>query len=262
MSYYGRGLDTGDISLKDVNFSHLPRLKEFMKPHTSRLVLSMILVTAVSLLALVNPLLVGRAIDVHIPGKDADGLLFTVGLYILVLCTMCILRYSQTYIMSWVGQSILYSMRKKIFEHLQDLGLDFYDSLQAGRIMSRATNDVEAINQLITSGILNLLSDLVTIGGIVIVMLRLNVKMALITYLTLPVLFVTIWSLRFRMTRAHHKVRQDRRRYRQSPGNHIRNEIIQAFSREDMNADRFDDTNLQNFQANGSRHSSHICTDG
>lgn len=251
MSYYGRGLDTGDISLKDVNFSHLPRLKEFMKPHTSRLVLSMILVTAVSLLALVNPLLVGRAIDVHIPGKDADGLLFTVGLYILVLCTMCILRYSQTYIMSWVGQSILYSMRKKIFEHLQDLGLDFYDSLQAGRIMSRATNDVEAINQLITSGILNLLSDLVTIGGIVIVMLRLNVKMALITYLTLPVLFVTIWSLRFRMTRAHHKVR---RRIADVTANLQETisgmKIIQAFSREDMNADRFDDTNLQNFQAN------------
>jgi len=253
---FGRGgpggrLDSDDLSLKDVNFSHLPRLKDFIKPYVWRLIMAMGLVIAISLLGLVGPLLIGRVIDKDIPARDYAGVTLTACLYIGVMGLTAILRYSQTYIMSWTGQKILYSMRKSLFVHLQDLGLDFYDRLQAGRIMSRVTNDVESLNHLISSSILNVLSDLVTLGGVVVVMLRLNVRLALVTFVTIPILFVVVWSLRLRLTRAHHKVR---RRLADITANLQESisgmKIVQAFSREDVNAEKFNDTNYQNFQAN------------
>jgi len=152
--------------------------------------------------------------------------------------------------MSWTGQKILYSMRKKVFLHLQDLGLDFYDKLQAGRIMSRVVNDVEGVNQLLSGGTLMLLSDCVTIFGIVYVMLKMNRSLALITFVTIPFIFLTIFLLQGRLTKAYHKTR---RRLADITANLQESisgmKITQAFSREDVNADKFSDTNQQNFQA-------------
>ncbi|MEX0974230.1 MAG: ABC transporter ATP-binding protein, partial [Bacillota bacterium] len=143
-----------------------------------------------------------------------------------------------------------YSMRKKVFLHLQDLGLDFYDRLQAGRIMSRVVNDVEGVNQLLSGGTLMLLSDCVTIFGIVYVMLRMNQRLALITFITIPLLFFTVFFLQGRMTKAYHRMRRrlaDITANLQESISGMR--ITQAFSREDVNADKFSDTNQQNFQA-------------
>jgi len=247
----GIGLDEGDINLKSVSFKQLPRLKEFVKPYILRLTFAMVLVVSIALLGLVGPLLIRRAIDVYIPNGDIHGLSIIALTYIAVMGVMAVLRFVQAYVISWVGQNILYSMRRKLFVHLQDLGLDFYDRLQAGRIMSRVTNDVETLNDLISSGVLNLLNDLVTIGGIVVVMLRLSVKLALVTFTTLPLLFFVIWSLRLRMTRAYHKVR---RRVADIAANLEESisgmKIVQAFSREGLNAERFNGTNYRYLQAN------------
>lgn len=247
----GGRLDLDDLSLKTVNFEHMPRLKEFIMPFAPRLLLAMVLVVCISLLGLVGPLLQRRAIDINMASGDYRGLYVTVLLYIGVQIVMAVLRYSQVYIMSWTGQQILYRMRKSLFVHLQDLGLDFYDKLQAGRIMSRVTNDVEAINNAISSGILNLLSDLVTIFGIIAVMLRLNARLAAVTFVTLPILVFTIWSLQTRMTRAYHKVRRRMADITANLQESISGmKIVQAFSREDVNAERFNSTNFQSFQAN------------
>ncbi|HHY17974.1 MAG TPA: ABC transporter ATP-binding protein, partial [Firmicutes bacterium] len=130
------------------------------------------------------------------------------------------------------------------------LGLDFYDSLQVGRIMSRVTSDVESLNQLISSGVLELLSDLVTLIAIMVIMLRMNVKLALVTLAVVPLLFTVVWSLRLRMTRAYHKVRRrvaDINANLQESISGMR--IVQAFSREDVNAEKFSDTNYQSLQA-------------
>ena len=137
-----------------------------------------------------------------------------------------------------------------MFSHLQDLGLDFYDRIQAGRIMSRVTSDVEAINDLMTSGILGLVSDLVSLVAIVVIMLRMNTKLALIALTIVPILFIVVWTLRTRMTRAYHKVRRraaDISANLQESISGMR--IVQAFSREDVNAERFVETTYRSFEA-------------
>ena len=247
----GTRLDTDDISLKDVNFSHLGRTKEFIMPYLWQIILAMAIVISLSVLGLQGPVLIGRAIDLVQQGTGTVPDLYKLILmYFGLQVLLAVLRYAQTFVMSWTGQQILYSMRKKLFMHLQDLGLDFYDRLQAGRIMSRVVNDVEAINMLLSSGTLGLLSDVVTIFGIIIIMLRMNAKLALITFFTVPLLFITVFMLQGRMTRAYHKTR---RRLADITANLQESisgmKITQAFSREDVNANRFSSTNQENFQA-------------
>ncbi len=247
----GGHLDTDDISLKDVNFEHLGRTREFLLPFWWQLLIAMALVIGTAALGLKGPILIGQIVDlVRGPAGTHSQLYDLVLLYFGLQIAIAVLRYLQQFVMSWTGQQLLYVMRKKLFLHLQDLGLDFYDKLQAGRIMSRVTNDVEAINHLLSGGTLSLLADIVTIFGIVGTMLRMNRNMALVTFITIPLLFCTVWFLQGRMTRAYHKTR---RRLADITANLQESisgmKITQAFSREDVNADRFTNTNEQNFEA-------------
>ncbi|MGI6643188.1 MAG: ABC transporter ATP-binding protein [Bacillota bacterium] len=244
-----RGFDVGNIDLKDLNFSHLKRTKEFLLPFIKQLLLAMALVGATAYLGLQGPVIIGKIVDI-VPVGDEQGLYRLVALYFVIQGILAVLRYSQTYIMSWTGQQMLYSIRKQVFSHMQDLGFDFYDRLQAGRIMSRVVNDVESINQLLAGGSLSLLADIVTIGGIIIIMIRHNASLAMVTFTTVPLLFITVFFLRSKMTRAYHLTRRrlaDITANLQESISGMR--ITQAFSREDVNASKFDDTNQQNFKA-------------
>ncbi|HHX10937.1 MAG TPA: ABC transporter ATP-binding protein [Firmicutes bacterium] len=250
MGRSNRGLDAGNIELKGVNFSHLPKLKRFISPFKWYLLLALALAVAMSLLSTAGPLLVRRAIDVDIPSGDFSGLSKTALTYLGIMVFIEVLSVSQRYVMSWTGQHMLYSMRRALFSHLQDLGLDFYDKLQAGRIMSRVTGDIESLNQLISSGVLGLLTDLVTLFAIITVMVQMNLKLALATLTVVPLLFLVVWTLRTRMTRAYHRVR---RRIADIAANLQESisgmKIVQAFSREELNAEKFSDTNYESFQA-------------
>jgi len=252
MHRFGGGrLDADDINLKDVNFRHLGRTKEFLQPYWKQLTLAMAIVIGVATLTLQGPLVIKQVLDTVEEGlATQDSIVRLVALYIGIQMTIAGLRFVQQYVMSWTGQQILYSIRRKVFLHLQDLGLDFYDRLQAGRIMSRVVNDVEGVNHLISGGTLMLLSDCVTIFGIVYVMLRMNRPLALITFVTIPFLFLTVFLLQGRLTRAYHRTRRrlaDITANLQESISGMR--ITQAFNREDVNAGRFSDTNQQNFQA-------------
>ncbi len=250
MGRHRGGLDIGNIDRKEVDFSHLPKLKQFVIPFKWYLLFALALAIGISLIGTVGPLLVRRVIDVDIPSGDFDQVTKTALIYLGVMLGIEVLRVTQRYVMAWTGQNMLYSMRRELFIHLQDLGLDFYDRLQAGRIMSRVTNDVESLNQLISSGALGLLSDLVTLVAITVIMLKLNVKLALATLAVVPLLFLVVWSLRTKMTRAYHEVRRKIADINATLQESISGmKIVQAFSREDLNAEQFSDTNYESFQA-------------
>ncbi len=243
------GLDVGNIDLKDLDFSHLARTKDFAIPFIKPLLLAMALVAVIAYLGLMGPLIIGQILDI-IPLGDLNGLYMLVAWYFGIQFVLTVLRYAQTYIMSWTGQQMLYNIRKTLFGHMQDLGLDFYDGLQAGRIMSRVVNDVESINYLLSGGSLNLLSDIVTIFGIIIIMIQKNPRLAMVTFITMPLLFFTVFFLQSRMTKAYHKTRRrlaDITANLQESISGMR--ITQAFSREDVNANKFGDTNQKNFEA-------------
>ncbi|HOK64598.1 MAG TPA: ABC transporter ATP-binding protein [Bacillota bacterium] len=249
MGHHG-GLDTDDIDLKQVDFSHIPKLVEFIVPFKWHLALALVMTIAVAIMGTFGPLLIRRILDVDIPAGSIEQVTKTALTYLLVIAVIELLRVAQHYMMAWVGQNMLFSMRYRLFSHLQDLGLDFYDRIQAGRIMSRVTSDVEAINDLMTSGILGLVSDLVSLVAIVVIMLRMNTKLALIALTIVPILFIVVWTLRTRMTRAYHKVRRraaDISANLQESISGMR--IVQAFSREDVNAERFVETTYRSFEA-------------
>ena len=250
MGRFRGGLDLGDIDRKQVNLVHLPKLKQFVIPFKWYLLLALALGIGISLMGTIGPLLVRRIIDIDIPAGSINQVTKTALLYLGVTAVIEIFRVSQQYVMSWTGQKMLYSMRRELFLHLQDLGLDFYDRLQAGRIMSRVTGDVESLNQLISSGALGLLSDLVTLVAIMAIMMRMNIQLALVTLTVVPLLFVAVWALRTRMTRAYHRVRRRIADINANLQESISGmKIVQAFSREDVNAEKFSDTSYQSFQA-------------
>lgn len=246
-----RGMDQEELSLSWKDLKSVLRLWVYVQPYRWQIVASAVLISVVSLTRLAGPYLTAVAIDQHIAKHDLAGLNVIALLYLTVYLVAWAGGYAQTYIMSWVGQRIIYTLRKDLFAHLQRLGLNYYDRLQAGRIMSRVTNDVESLNQLVSSGIVSFINDFVTIFGVIAAMLVLNRQLAVASFITIPMLAALTIVFQARMRGAYHQVRRriaDVNANLQESISGMR--VTQAFTREDVNVQRFDSTNQGNLQAN------------
>ena len=128
---------------------------------------------------------------------DATGLSGVAGLYVLALLGAYVVRFAQTYLMQMTGQQIMLDMRREIFGHLQRLHIAYFDKNPVGRLMTRVTTDVDAVNELFTSGVVTVFGDLFTLFGIMGVMLALDWRLALVTFSVIPLFFfVTNWFRR------------------------------------------------------------------
>ncbi len=245
------GFDQGEVSLKDLDTKVLTRLWKYMRPFRWHVFTAAFLMIVVSASNLAGPYLLKVAIDDYITNKNLAGLNMITLLYLAIYVVNWLGQYWQQYIISWAGQNIIFNLRRDLFSHLQKLGLRFYDKLEAGRIMSRVTNDVDALNNLLTSGLVGLINDFFTIFGIIFIMLQMDFRLALVSFITLPMLvYASIW-FQNRMRMAYHNVRRriaDVNANLQESISGIR--VSQAFTREDINSQRFDETNQSNLQAN------------
>lgn len=253
----GRGRMDEEIDVSQLDTRSIFRFTRYVKPYVWYIVLAVALMLVASGAGLVGPYLMQQAIDNFITnGKLAtaarlSGLTRIVAFYVAIYVINWLATYWQTYVISWAGQRIIFSVRKDLFGHLQRLGLKFYDRLEAGRIMSRVTNDVEAVNQLLSSGLVSLLNDLFTIFGIMAIMLTMNWRLALAAFITVPLLMICSNYFQRRMRSAYHRVRRriaDVNANLQESISGIR--VTQSFTRENVNMDRFEDTNQGNMQAN------------
>lgn len=191
------------------------------------------------------------AIDRHIAGHDPGGLALAVGLYVLVQIAGWLATSAQTWTMGAVGQRVVYRIREDIHGHLQTLGLDYFDARPAGVIMSRVTNDVNALGELISSGLVHVVTDLITLAGIVVIMVQRDAVLTLLTLTTVPFLIYAATAFRGRVLRAYRRVRTavaDVNANLQESISGVR--VTQSFVRERDNLGRFDRTNLENLQAN------------
>ena len=136
-----------------------------------------------------GPYLTKVAIDRHIARGDAAGLAGVAGLYLLALAGAFVVRFGQNYIMQMTGQRIMQDMRREIFAHLQRLHVGYFDRNPVGRLMTRVTTDVDAVNELFTSGVVTVFGDLFTLLGIMAVMLALDWRLALVTFAVIPLFF-------------------------------------------------------------------------
>jgi ATP-binding cassette subfamily B multidrug efflux pump len=227
------------------------RLVGELRPYGRRLSLALVLVAVGALSQAGGPWLIGRAIDRSILGEDPSGLFRTMALLFGVYVAGTLATRGQIRQVGTVGQSVLASLRERIFERLQRLPLRFFDRRPAGDLMSRVTNDVDTLNQLLSQGFTQLLGALFSLVGIVVAMLVLDWRLALVCFTIIPVMLLTNVLFARRARRAF-------RTTRETVGDvtaGLQEEIIgvreaQAFNRTEANIERFRERNEANRAAN------------
>jgi ATP-binding cassette, subfamily B, multidrug efflux pump len=244
-------LDQYDVKLTKVDPRLYRRLFAFVRPYMGRLVSGMLLMAVTAISGMVGPYLVQMAIDGYIKTKHPEGLNWIALAFLATAFLNWWTSYGQTYIVSWVGQTIVYDMRDRMFRHLQKQNFRFFDSMATGRIMSRLTSDVDAINQVVSSGLVTIFADSMVLVTIMVTMLKMNWRLALVSFITIPVLVLVMRWFTDRMRRAFMQQRRKAADLNATLAESIDGvRVTQSFTREEKNQGQFNEINEQNRQAN------------
>jgi len=242
---------TGERAAKGTRGRNLRGLLALLGPYrlrVSAMLTALLLGTAASL---APPLLAKVAIDEGIDRHDTHTLVLVVIAFLLSALLVWAMTYVQTYLVGWVGQRVLADLRIRIFTHLQSQPIGFYESRSAGVLISRMTNDVEALESLVTDSVVTLFQAGLTLVGAVVVLLFLDVKLALLTFCVVP--FVAVGSIWFRLVSAG-AFRRTRETigaitaYLQETLSGIR--VVRSFGQEPHHEARFAELNTENCDAN------------
>lgn len=183
------------------------RLLSYVRPYGWQVAVAIVLLAAASAVEIVGPWLTARALDEAIPNGDL-GLLGTLtAIYAAAIAGGFIFQYAQGLITTWLGQSVMYDLRRELFDRFQTLDLRAFDRTPVGRMMTRITSDVETLNQLFSSGIVTVFGDVFTLVFIVAAMLRMDWKLALVTFTVLPFVWVAVFLFRSRIREAYRDIR-------------------------------------------------------
>ncbi|MFZ5917069.1 MAG: ABC transporter ATP-binding protein [Chloroflexota bacterium] len=226
------------------------RLLAYVRPYWRRMAVAFGLMLIASALTLAAPYLVKVAIDQPIAQGDLPGLTRISLLTAAAFFGLYLASSGQQYLLSWVGQQVLATLRAHLFRHLQALPLGYHDTHIVGVTLSRVINDVSVINELLSQGLITLLGDTLMLAGIVVVMVTMSPRLALWTFSVLPLmLLVTLIFAR----KAQAAFRQTRARIAAVVGDLAENlsgmRVIQAFAQEDTSHERFDEVNRANRDA-------------
>ena len=172
-----------------------------LRPYRVRVFWMMVALVLATAAALTPPYLAGLAIDKGITPGDLDALTLIVVAFLVSAAVYWAATYVQTYLVGWVGQRALQDLRERIYTHLQSMSLGFYTRNRPGVLISRMTNDVQALDTLVTDGIVTMVSSVLTLVGVIVILLAIDVQLALVTFLTFPVL--AIGSIVFRIASAN-----------------------------------------------------------
>jgi ATP-binding cassette subfamily B multidrug efflux pump len=184
------------------------RLLGYMKPFTKQIIITLLLMIVAAISGLLGPYFLQVAIDEYIEVANYKGLTLITLLFLGTnLINMACMK-QRVYIMSLVGQKVLYRIRQDLFEHIQDLSFTFYDTRPAGKILVRIINDVNSLGDLLTNGIINVLTDFFTLIIAIIIMAYINLKLTLVTMSTVPLLMILVGVLKRRIRRRWQEVRK------------------------------------------------------
>jgi len=222
----------------------MKRLLKYLRPYRKHIIGAILLNVAIAALGPLRPYLIKVAIDDHIVKGDTDGL---IGVVVLLFATVLIqgaIQYAMAYFTQWIGQRTIFDLRMKIFEHLQRLSLRFFDQNPIGRLITRVTNDVEVLNELFSSGIVMVFSDLFIIVWILVFMFWMNWALALVTLSVIPFLVWGTFLFRKRAREAYRQVRIQVARMNTFMQEHITGmNVVQIFNREEKTFEKFDSIN-------------------
>ncbi|MGG3573084.1 ABC transporter ATP-binding protein [Bacillus gobiensis] len=237
---------------KPFNWAQMWRLLKYLEPYKKRLLpLSFITVLIGTFVRLAVPILIGvYTLDQAILEKDTNLLIVLVaiisGLYLLnYAANTCRIRW-----MNMLGQNVIYDLRQHLFTHVQSLSHRFFDQRSAGSILVRIMNDINSLQELFTSGVINLLMDILLLLGVIVILFTLSPELTIAIMITLPIMFIISTTLRKNIRRSWQSVRM-----KQSKLNSHLNEgiqgirVTQAFTQENENMEFFNSVNTENYES-------------
>jgi ATP-binding cassette subfamily B protein len=222
-----------------------------LRPYRGRVILMLLALLAATAAGLAPPFLAGKAIDTGIRDHDLAALDWIVAAFVVSALVYWLATYAQTYLTGWVGERALQDLRERIYVHLQAMSIGFFTRRRPGVLISRMTNDVEALNNLVTDGIVTLFSSVLTLVGVVVILLFLDLKLALVTFLTFPLLAIGSVIFRIVSAGAYRRTRETIAAitaYLQETLSGVR--VVRSFAQEERHLTRMSELNEANREAN------------
>jgi ATP-binding cassette subfamily B protein len=222
-----------------------------LRPYRGKVVLMFVALLIATGAALAPPYLAGQAVDSGIVTGDVAALDLIVVAFVVVATLYAAATYLQTYLVGWVGTRALQDLRERVFSHLQTMSIGFFTRRSPGVLISRMTNDIEALNQLVTDGVVTMFSSVLTLVGVVVILLVLDLQLALVTFITFPLIAAA--SIVFRIV-SHGAYRETRERigaitgYLQETLSGVR--VVRSFGQEPRHTAAMTELNEANRAAN------------
>jgi ATP-binding cassette subfamily B protein len=250
-------IQADEIQERSYDATLMRRILRYLRPYRRTVGFSIALLAFVSVFQLAPPYLTKLAIDRYLSPESTlpaaaryAGLWKILGVFAVTLILGFVVSYVQIYTMSWVGQRVMFDLRVQLFRQIQRMDVSFFDKNPVGRLMTRLTSDVEVLNEMFTSGVVAIFLDVFTLAGIVVVLCYLNIKLALITFTVLPLLYLVAHVFRIRARSSYRKVR-----VRLAALNAFLQEnvtgmnVVQMFNRERAQLDKFGRLNRKLYDA-------------
>jgi ATP-binding cassette subfamily B protein len=226
------------------------RLLQYVRPYWKRMALAVLLLFVASVLDIIGPYLTKIGIDEYIAHGDYAGLTKIALFYLGVLLLEFGFNYARMYMMEWIGQRTMYDLRVGIFSHLQFLPLRFFDRNQVGRLMTRVTSDVQALNEMFSSGLVAIFGDIFSLIGIIVVLFTMNWQLTLVTLSVVPLLFIATQIFKLKVRDAERQIRLRLAKINAFLQENITGmAVVQLFNRERKNFAQFDQRNLEHLEA-------------
>ncbi len=227
------------------------RLLGYLKPYVRSLVPALVLTLLLNLMGIMQPKFTQYAIDWYIIPRNTNGLTLFVLVYFGVWFLRFAFSYVQEVLLNTVGQRVMYDLRTELYDKLQHQEVAYYDRNPVGRIMTRLTSDVDALDELFKSGVIDVLGDLVMIAAIIVMMLWMDWQLTLVTLITVPMLFAATTWFRKHARRGYDRVRTRMARLNAFLQEHLSGaQTVQIFNAEEKSRKQFHDINDDHRNAN------------
>jgi ATP-binding cassette, subfamily B, multidrug efflux pump len=242
----------------------MKRLLRYLRPYRWQVTVALVSIVLKAVADVLGPFLTMVAIDRYLAPthskpawltswlspRPLTGIGEIAGIYVGLTIFSFLLEYLQTYFMQWAGQMVMYDLRSEIFRHLQRMHIGFYDKNPVGRLVTRVTTDVDALNEMFTSGVVSIFEDIFVLAGILAIMLSVNWKLALITFAVLPLIAFATKIFRDRVRDSYRRIRVAIARINAHLQEHVSGMVVlQLFNREKKAFKTFSDVNAQHMDA-------------
>ena len=242
----------------------MKRLLGYLRPYSWQVVIALVAIILKAGADVLGPYLTKVAIDKYLAShteahslldrflspRPLTGIAQIAAMYVGLLLFSFLLEFTQTYIMQWTGQKVMFDLRSQIFRHLQRLHVSFFDRNPVGRLVTRVTSDVDALNEMFTAGVVSIFEDIFVLIGILVIMLNMSWRLALITFAVLPFIFYATSLFRRSVRESYRRIRVAIARINAYLQEHVTGIVVlQLFNREHRSYEEFKDVNRTHMDA-------------